>query len=285
MARPAFPARIAASPLGLRLATAAVGIPPIIGAILVGGPLFAALLGLALAIAFWEVAGAAGASRRSPAFPLGLATIGAALGAALTDAAPIHHVLAWGLLAIFGLAACAAAVRIREPDIAALRRVLRAASVSALAATAFAAAGAAFVLLRAGEQGAEWMLLAVLAVMSTDAAAYAVGRTLGKRRLAPAISPNKTVEGAIGGWLGGFAAAIALDQILGLRVEIWPFAILALILPLFAQAGDLAESLFKRAQDVKDSSGLIPGHGGVLDRLDSLLFGIPAVYFFVEWTT
>ena len=277
--------RFAPGPLALRLATAAVGIPPIIGAILVGGPLFTALLALALAVALWEVAAAAGASRRSPALPLGVAAIGAALGAALAGAPQIHHVLAWSLLAIFGLPACAAAVRIREPDIAALRRVLRDASVCALAAISFAAAGAAFVLLRGADQGAEWMLLAVLAVMSTDAAAYAVGRTLGKRRLAPAISPNKTVEGAIGGWLGGFAAAVALDQILGLRAEIWPFIIIAVVLPLFAQVGDLVESLFKRAQDVKESSALIPGHGGVLDRLDSLLFGIPAVYFFVQWTT
>ena len=285
MSRPALPARVAASPLALRLLTAAVGIPPIIIAILVGGPLFTALLAIALAIALWEVASATGAPRRSPAFALGVAAIGAALAVALTGTAPIHHVLAWALLAIFGLPACAAALRIRGPDLPALRRALRASAVSALAATAFATAGAAFVLLRGADQGAEWVLLAVLAVMSTDAAAYAVGRSLGRRRLAPAISPNKTVEGALGGWLGGFGAAIALDQILGLRIEIWPFVLLALALPLFAQVGDLAESLFKRAHDVKDSSALIPGHGGVLDRLDSLLFGIPAVYFFVEWTT
>ena len=125
----------------------------------------------------------------------------------------------------------------------------------------------------------------MLAVMSADAAAYAGGRLLGRRQLAPSVSPNKTMEGAIFGWLGGFGATIALDQILNLDVEIWPLVLLALVLPIVSQLGDLAESLFKRAMDVKDSSNLIPGHGGVLDRLDSLLFGLPVVYFFLQWTT
>ena len=273
------------SGLRLRLITSAVGIPPMIGAILVGGPLFTALLALALVIALWEAMTASGARVRSPAFGLAAAAIGAALAVALTGAAPVFHVILWSALAVFGLAAIAAAVRIRRHDPDALRAELRDASAAALPAAAFSAAGAAIVLLREGREGAEWVLLAVLAVMATDAAAYAVGRSVGRRKLAPAISPNKTVEGAIGGWLGGFGAVVALDAILGLSVRIWPLVLLALVLPLLAQAGDLAESLFKRARDVKDSSNLIPGHGGVLDRLDSLLFGLPAVYFFVEWTT
>ena len=273
------------SGLRLRLITAAIGVPPMIGAILVGGPLFTALLALALVIALGEAMTASGALLRSLAFVIAAAAIGAALAVALTGAAPLFQVILWSALAIFGLSAIAAAVRIRRHDPGALRAELRDAAAAALPATAFSAAGAAIVLLRQGPEGAEWVLLAVLAVMATDAAAYAVGRALGRRKLAPAISPNKTVEGAIGGWLGGFGAVIALDAILGLSVRIWPLVLLALVLPLFAQAGDLAESLFKRARDVKDSSNLIPGHGGVLDRLDSLLFGLPAVYFFVEWTT
>ncbi len=128
-------------------------------------------------------------------------------------------------------------------------------------------------------------MLAVLAIMSADAAAYAGGRLLGRHQLAPSVSPNKTLEGALFGWLGGFGATIALDQILNLDVEIWPLVLLALVLPVISQLGDLVESLFKRAMDVKDSSNLIPGHGGVLDRLDSLLFGLPVVYFFLQWTT
>ena len=155
-----------------------------------------------------------------------------------------------------------------------------------LAATLYLALpGATFVAVRSSHDGTEWFLLAILAIMSTDAAAYAGGRLLGRRQLAPSVSPNKTIEGAIFGWLGGFGATIALDQIFNLDAELYPLILLAVALPILSQIGDLAESLFKRAMDVKDSSKLIPGHGGVLDRLDSLLFGLPVVFFFLQWTT
>ena len=277
--------RVLSNQLALRLASAAVGLPIIVGAILVGGPLFAALLGLALLIALGEIAAICGVRRGAPAFLLAAAGLGAALGVALTNAAPLHWVLLIAALAVFGATTLEAALREAEPDQARLNRYLSDGAVMGAALLYLAAPAAAIVLIRAAPgEGAEWMLLGVLAVMSTDAAAYAGGRTLGRRRLAPAISPNKTVEGAIFGWLGGAGAVLALDQIFGLAVGVWPLILLALILPLAAQLGDLAESLFKRARGVKDSSNLIPGHGGVLDRLDSLLFGLPTIYFFLAWT-
>lgn len=282
--------RLLANQLALRLASAAVGLPIIVGAILVGGPLFAALLGLALLIALGEIAAICGVRRAAPAFLLAAAGLGAALGVALTEAAPLHWVLLIAALAVFAATTLEAALREVEPDQARLNRYLSDGAVMGAALLYLAAPAAAIVLIRGGlsgspdGEGAEWMLLGVLAVMSTDAAAYAGGRTLGRRRLAPAISPNKTVEGAIFGWLGGAGAVLALDQIFGLAVGVWPLILLALILPLAAQLGDLAESLFKRARGVKDSSNLIPGHGGVLDRLDSLLFGLPTIYFFLAWT-
>ena len=278
--------RLLSNQLALRLASAALGLPIIVGAILVGGPLFAALLGLALLIALGEIAAICGVRRGAPAFLLAAAGLGAALGVALTNAAPLHWVLLIAALAVFGATTLEAALRESEPDQARLNHYLSDGAVMSAALLYLAAPAAAIVLIRGsqGGEGAEWMLLGVLAVMSTDAAAYAGGRTLGRRRLAPAISPNKTVEGAIFGWLGGAGAVLALDQIFGLAVGVWPLILLALILPLAAQLGDLAESLFKRARGVKDSSNLIPGHGGVLDRLDSLLFGLPTIYFFLAWT-
>ena len=288
---PAALRRRISNQLALRLLSAAAGLPVIIAAILVGGPLFAALLGLALLAALGEIAAICGVRRASAAFLFAAAGLGAALGVALTDAAPLHQVLLIGALAVFGATTLEAMLREQEaqPDqpSAALSRYLTDGAVTAAALLYLAAPGAAFVLIRGdlgGSDGAEWMLLAVLAVMSTDAAAYAGGRTFGRRRLAPAISPNKTVEGAISGWLGGAGAVLALDQIFGLEPGIWPLILLALTLPLAAQIGDLAESLFKRARGIKDSSNLIPGHGGVLDRLDSLLFGVPTIYFFLAWT-
>ena len=280
-----LPKRLLSGGLAARLASAAVGMPIIIAAILVGGPLFAALVALSLAAALSEIAVITGLGRRSPIFLIAVAAVGAIIAVATqSDLQLLWPILAGGL-AIAGVATISAVRTIPEPDPARLKPILLGAGAM-LAATAYLAIpGATFILVRAADQGADWLLLAVLAIMAADAAAYAGGRLLGRHQLAPSVSPNKTVEGAIFGWLGGFGATIALDQILNLDVEIWPLVLLALVLPVISQLGDLVESLFKRAMDVKDSSNLIPGHGGVLDRLDSLLFGLPVVYFFLQWTT
>jgi phosphatidate cytidylyltransferase len=271
--------------LATRLISAAIGMPLIIAAILIGEPLFAALMALSLAAALSEIAVIIGLSRRSLTFLTAVATIGAIIGVSTqADLSLLWPILA-GVLAIAGIATIAAVQTVKHPDPVQLRQIVGR-GLAMLGAVAYLAIpGATFVLVRSADQGADWVLLAVLAVMSTDAAAYAGGRLLGRHQLAPSVSPNKTIEGAVAGWLGGFGATIALDQILDLDVEIWPLVILAIVLPVFSQLGDLVESLFKRAMDVKDSSNLIPGHGGVLDRLDSLLFGLPVVYFFLQWTT
>ncbi len=271
--------------LGLRLASAAVGMPIIIGAILIGVNLFAALVALSLAIALGEIAVIMKLSPGSPLVLVSDAAIGAIIGAAVHPAVPILWPLLAGTLAIAGMTTITAVQSVPRPDPAELRTILNGGLAMLGGVLYLAIPGATFVLVRSAEQGVEWVLLAMLAIMSTDAAAYAGGRLLGKRQLAPSVSPNKTVEGAVFGWLGGFGATIALDQILNLDVQIWPLVLLALVLPIVSQLGDLVESLFKRAMDVKDSSNLIPGHGGVLDRLDSLLFGLPVVFFFLRWTT
>ena len=274
------------SGLVARLISAAIGMPIIIAAILIGGPLFAALMALSLVIALGEIAVIVKLEIRSALFLVAVAATGAIIGVVAADAdIPLY----WPILAIvLGIATVTTIVAVRtveQPRAEQLQPILNR-GLAMLAATAYLAIpGATFIAVRGSEQGTDWMLLAVLAIMSTDAAAYAGGRLLGRRQLAPSVSPNKTIEGAIFGWLGGFGATIALDQILNLDAEIWPLVILAVILPVAGQIGDLAESLFKRAMDVKDSSNLIPGHGGVLDRLDSLLFGLPVVFFFLQWTT
>ena len=278
--------RLVAGGLGLRLASAAVGMPIIIAAILVGGPLFAALIALSLAIALGEIAVIVKLNLRSPLFVVGVAAVGAIIGVIASDASiPLLWPILASVLGITGVATLSAVRSVPDPEPAQLKPILIG-GLAMLAGTAYLAIpGATFVAVRASHQGTDWVLLAVLAIMSADAAAYAGGRLLGRHQLAPSVSPNKTIEGALFGWLGGFGATIALDQILNLDVEIWPLVVLALVLPVISQLGDLVESLFKRAMDVKDSSNLIPGHGGVLDRLDSLLFGLPVVYFFLQWTT
>lgn len=268
-----------------RLISAAIGLPLIAAAILVGVPLFAALIALALAVALGEIAVIVGINPRSALFIVAEATVGAIIGAAAHASLPVFTPLIIGTLAVAGVATIAAVQTIPTPDPDQLKRVVLHALTMIGGILYLAIPGATFIFVRAADQGDRWVLLAMLAVMSADAAAYAGGRLLGRHQLAPSVSPNKTVEGAISGWLGGLGATIALDQILDLDAELWPLIILAVVLPLISQLGDLVESLFKRAMDVKDSSNLIPGHGGVLDRLDSLLFGLPVVYFFLQWTT
>ena len=278
--------RMLDSALALRLASAAVGMPIIIAAILVGGPLFAALIALSLAIALGEIAVIVKLDLRSPLFVVGVASVGAIIGVVASGAnVPLLWPILAAVLGITGVATLSAIRSVPDPDPVQLKPILLGGLAMLAGAAYLAIPGATFVAVRASHQGTDWVLLAVLAVMSADAAAYAGGRLLGRHQLAPSVSPNKTIEGALFGWLGGFGATIALDQILNLDVEIWPLVLLALVLPVISQLGDLVESLFKRAMDVKDSSNLIPGHGGVLDRLDSLLFGLPVVFFFLQWTT
>jgi phosphatidate cytidylyltransferase len=112
-----------------------------------------------------------------------------------------------------------------------------------------------------------------------DSAAYYGGRKLGKHRLAPAVSPGKTVEGAIAGLIGSIVAGAAMSHWL-LEEPFLGMAFVSGITAIAGQVGDLAESALKRSAGVKDSSSILPGHGGILDRLDSLMFAAPVFYLF-----
>lgn len=129
-------------------------------------------------------------------------------------------------------------------------------------------------------EGRKWIFLTLLAVMVNDSAAYFVGVTWGRNRLYPAISPKKSWEGAVGGMIGSLAA------VFGVKLLFFPILApidclsLGLLLGVLGPLGDLFESMIKRGFGVKDSGSAIPGHGGLLDRLDSLLFSFPAVYYY-----
>lgn len=133
--------------------------------------------------------------------------------------------------------------------------------------------------LRNLEHGREWMLCSVLIVMASDTAAFFVGKTWGKHYLAPTISPKKTWEGAAGGLLGSITAALILGIAFSLPLNYWELILLGLIISILAQLGDLVESLLKRNTSFKDSGNLIPGHGGILDRIDSFIFTGVVVYY------
>jgi len=138
------------------------------------------------------------------------------------------------------------------------------------------------VLLRNGENGLMWLVVTALTVWIVDTAAYAVGLTIGKHRLAPRISPKKSWEGFLGGLAGGAMGAALLAAYLLPDVGWQKGLVLGLIIGLVGPLGDLSESLFKRQTGVKDSSHLIPGHGGLFDRIDSFIFVAPVVYFLAQ---
>lgn len=135
-------------------------------------------------------------------------------------------------------------------------------------------------LLRAQPHGREWIFLVLLLVMASDTAAYFTGISFGRRKLYPAISPNKSIEGAIGGLAGALAGAFLARTWFFPALEVADCLALGLGLGVLAQLGDLFESMLKRSFGVKDSGTLIPGHGGILDRLDSLLFAFAPAYYY-----
>lgn len=128
----------------------------------------------------------------------------------------------------------------------------------------------AILLLRRPDDGQWWVLTFVLTVAMIDTFGYLVGRKLGRHKLAPGVSPKKTIEGLLASIAGGLLAALA-SAIFWLQIEWWWGLVIAAALTLSAVFGDLAESMIKRDLGVKDMSSLLPGHGGIMDRLDSIL--------------
>ena len=129
--------------------------------------------------------------------------------------------------------------------------------------------------------GLHWVFLLFAVVWVGDSMALVIGKTLGRTPFASSISPKKTNEGAIGGLVAGVAAGVLLQQFVLTDLPSGHVIAVAFLAGAFGQLGDLAESMLKRAAEVKDSSGIIPGHGGVLDRIDSLLFAFPVAYLYL----
>jgi phosphatidate cytidylyltransferase len=140
-------------------------------------------------------------------------------------------------------------------------------------------------LLRAEPDGRDWLFLLFVGVFATDICAYAVGRTIGRHKMAPSVSPGKTWEGVVGGLAGALAGVGIAAWGFDLGLAVWQALVLGALVAVVGQAGDLFESKLKRVAGVKDSGRLMPGHGGLLDRLDSILFNLPMLYLFLLWAT
>jgi phosphatidate cytidylyltransferase len=132
------------------------------------------------------------------------------------------------------------------------------------------------------DAGREWVFLAIFATFGSDTAAYFMGKAFGKHRLAPRISPGKTWEGTAAGLFGAVVISLlfTLPTPLQLPLSYWQAILLGFFISVFGQIGDLVESLMKRNAGVKESGNLMPGHGGLLDRMDSIIFAGVVVYFY-----
>jgi len=278
----------------VRVATAVVGVPIIIALIWWGGAGYSVAVGVILAVAALEFYTAVAPATGNPSLaenplaalarrplprllnqrPLGL--LGAALTALLVAGA--HHGADWWTGALALAAVLPSVWLIARAD---TQRALSDWLVTVGGVLYVGWLGSYLIPLRQIDQ--DWVFLALFATFANDTGAYFVGRAVGRRPLAPRISPGKTVEGSLGGLLCGVAAAVVLNYALGLDVNAGPLIPLAVLVPIAAQLGDLAESLLKRSTGVKDAGVLVPGHGGVLDRLDSVLFVVPMVYYYAIW--
>jgi phosphatidate cytidylyltransferase len=131
--------------------------------------------------------------------------------------------------------------------------------------------------------GSSFVFLAFVVTWSSDTGAYIVGSTVGRRKLLPRVSEGKTVEGALGGVAFSVLGALVAKYTFAGYVSVWQAVVLGVLGAVVGTAGDLVESMFKRDVDIKDASETIPGHGGVLDRFDSLLFTAPLIYYILKF--
>ena len=135
-----------------------------------------------------------------------------------------------------------------------------------------------FIETRDADSGILWVAFALLIIWTTDSGAYFIGKAIGRRKLWPDISPNKTVEGFVGGILSAVVVVLIFVQFVSLDTNLWYLLCATVVLSAFGQIGDLVESALKRHYGVKDSGRILPGHGGLLDRFDSLLFVLPLMH-------
>ena len=261
------------SNLLLRILTAAVGLPVLFAVVWLGDPLVSiavAIVAIAAALEFYFLIG-----KRwiSPATLAGLF-----LSAIFLVGVIFFDAVVLPVLAAASVALCLGILYLKQRQpLSFVGPVMW----GGLGAFLIAWPLAHFVLLRDLSQGRDWVFYTLVTVFAADAGAYFIGKAVGQRKLAPRISPNKTMEGAGGGVAAAVILGTLAHYVMELPGALAPIAALSAIVALVSMAGDLAESYLKRRVGAKESGRLLPGHGGVLDRLDSVVFTIPLVYYYV----
>jgi phosphatidate cytidylyltransferase len=247
------------SNLGLRIASAVVLVPAALAAAWFGGWPYLVMIAIGVALLAIEWGGMS-----APGSPTRVA---AAVAAAVLIAVFIgyrgHFISAWGAMGLTALGAALIARGVAERPADAAYGVLY-----------VAPAAICLVWLRSTNQGAWWTLMLFAATWAADIGAFAVGSTLKGPKLWPRFSPNKTWSGFVGGLLASMGAGSLMAALPYFQLNIWAAAAIGLTVGLATMAGDLWESALKRRFGVKDSGDLIPGHGGLLDRVDGLMFAV-----------
>jgi phosphatidate cytidylyltransferase len=262
--------------LRYRILTAVVGLPLLIAIIWFGEPWFTLLIAVMATLGTWEFYRMASQLKIQPITYLGMAWV---LLIVLSPHCP--HAATMPFLITSAIVVSLIWLLFRSPR------------ERAFTNWAWTMAGILYigwmlsywVELRSLEAGKELVFWAMFTTFASDTSAFFIGKAWGKHALAPSISSGKTWEGAIGGLLASIIASLILRTIFPLPFSYWQIALLGCIISLFAQLGDLTESLLKRNTGVKDAGKLIPGHGGILDRIDSLIFTGVIVYYCVVLAT
>jgi phosphatidate cytidylyltransferase len=263
-----------------RIITAAVALPVIIASILLRQLelLFVALAGAALLAGLYEFYLLARRRGLKPDSTLGLA-VGAGLIVAFYYNLPREPLLPLAALVVLTMLALVAALVRGAP----FEPLLASAGATALGVLYVVVLGGHLVAVRAAfahATAAKLLGFFFLVLMGSDTAAYYAGRALGRHKLAPAISPGKTWEGAVGGMAASLAAAAAAHFLFFRELGLVAALALSAVMNVLGVLGDLTESALKRGAGAKDAARTLPGHGGLLDRLDSLLFNAPVIYYF-----
>lgn len=267
--------------LAQRLAVAAVAIPAILFMVFYGGDLFLYFALLLAALGMYEYLRGAKVAVGSPFFLIPMIGV---IGAVYLTATGRGDAGALCLLGIFLLVGILLAIG-KDPVDKLFSRltyiIWGSFYVGLLYPLVYLIRGEAAWLDPA--PGRWWLFLLMGSLWLGDTAAMFFGKSFGRHKLAPAVSPNKTVEGFIGGFIGVIVVAMVFKIFWLKEIAAHHFVVISLLIGLFGQLGDLVESLWKRSLGIKDSSRLIPGHGGVLDRFDSLLFAAPVVYLYLKY--
>jgi phosphatidate cytidylyltransferase len=276
------------SELGRRVLVALIGAPIVLGMIWIGDAALATMVAALAAIGAWEFYRLATAGGSTPMVPVGVglsAVLPLAVHAQVLGLIRIPPVA--GVLAVIGVLALAIWLRgvPGKPLTAASTTIFGVLYTSATLCFAYALRYHSYAV--GDTAGALAVIVPVVLTWASDTGAYFSGRLIGGRRLMPSVSPGKTLAGALGAVVATVIATWAITHWLfapkaQLAFTPWGLVIFGVVISLTAQIGDLAESLLKREAGVKDSGTLLPGHGGVLDRLDSLYFVLPMAYLLYD---